>query len=91
MTGGQLKRMLVWEGLLYALGSVLLALVPALVLCPIAVSALQSILWFVTYGITLAPILATAPVFALLGSLVPLAVYCSVAKHTIVERLRDSE
>ena len=91
MTGGQLKRMLVWEGLLYALGSVLLALVLALVLGPIAFSALQSMFWFFTYRFTLAPILATAPVFALLGSLVPLAVYRSVAKHTIVERLRDSE
>ena len=91
MTGGQLKRMLVWEGLLYALGSVLLALVLALVLGPIAFSALQSMFWFFTYRFTLAPILATAPVFALLGSLVPLAVYRSVAKHTIVDRLRDSE
>ena len=91
MTGGQLKRMLVWEGLLYALGSVLLALVLTLVLGPIAFSALQSMFWFFTYRFTLAPILATAPVFALLGSLVPLAVYRSVAKHTIVERLRDSE
>ena len=91
MTGGQLKRMLVWEGLLYALGSVLLALALALVLGPVTFSALQSMFWFFTYRFTLVPILAVAPVFALLGSLVPLAVYRSVSRHTIVERLRDSE
>ena len=35
------------------------------------------------------PFLIVAPVFALLGVLVPLAVYRSVSKATIVERLRE--
>ncbi len=47
--------------------------------------------WFFTYRFTLAPILAVAPVFALLGALVPLAVYRSISKHTVVERLRESD
>lgn len=64
--------MLVCEGLLYALSSVLLSLVLAVVLGPLAFSALQSMFWFFTYRFTLAPILAVAPVFALLGALVPL-------------------
>ena len=48
---------------------------------PLALSALQSMFWFFTYRFTLAPILAVAPVFALLGALVPLAVYRSISKH----------
>ena len=91
MTGKQLKTMLVCEGLLYALSSVLLSLVLAVVLGPLAFSALQSMFWFFTYRFTLAPILAVAPVFALLGALVPLAVYRSISKHTVVERLRESD
>ena len=91
MTGKQLKTMLVCEGLLYALSSVLLSLVLAVVLGPLAFSALQSMFWFFTYRFTLAPILAVAPVFALLGALVPLAVYRSVSKATIVERLREGD
>jgi len=91
MTGKQLKTMLVCEGLLYALRSVLLSLVLAVVLGPLAFSALQSMFWFFTYRFTLAPILAVAPVFALLGALVPLAVYRSISKHTVVERLRESD
>ena len=91
MTGKQLKTMLVCEGLLYALSSVLLSLVLAVVLGPLAFSALQSMFWFFTYRFTLAPILAVAPVFALLGALVHLAVYRSISKHTVVERLRESD
>ena len=91
MTGKQLKTMLVCEGLLYALSSVLLSLVLAVVLGPLAFSALQSMFWFFTYRFTLAPILAVAPVFALLGALVPLAVYRSISKYTVVERLRESD
>ena len=30
-------------------------------------------------------------VIALLGALVPLAVYRSISKHTVVERLRESD
>ena len=47
--------------------------------------------WFFTYRFTISPILIVAPIFALLGILVPLAVYRSVAKSTIVERLREAE
>ena len=45
--------------------------------------------WFITYRFTAVPILLVATVFALLGVLVPLAVYRSVSKATIVERLRE--
>ena len=67
MTGKQLKTMLVCEGLLYALSSVLLSLVLAVVLGPLAFSALQSMFWFFTYRFTLAPILAVAPVLCPAG------------------------
>ena len=60
-----------------------------MVLGPLAFSALQSMFWFFTYHFTLAPILAVAPVFALLGALVPLTVYRSISKHTVVERLQS--
>lgn len=62
-----------------------------MVLDPLAGSAVGNILWFFTYHFTILPILVLFPVFALLGTLVPLAVYRSVAKSTIVERLREAE
>ena len=91
MTGKQLKTMLVYEGLLYALGAVVISLVLAVVLSPLAFRAVGNLFWFFTYRFTISPILIVAPIFALLGILVPLAVYRSVAKSTIVERLREAE
>ena len=50
-----------------------------------------SIFWFFTYRFTVLPIIVTLPVFLLLGAAVPLLVYRSVARHTIVERLRETD
>ena len=89
MTGKQLKTMLVYEGLFYALGAAVISLALTLVLGPVAFTAVGSLFWFFTYRLTLTPFLIVVPVFALLGTLVPLAVYRSVSKSTIVERLRE--
>ena len=89
MTGKQLKTMLVYEGLFYALGAAGISLVLTLALGPVAFTAVGSLFWFFTYRLTLTPFLIVVPVFALLGILVPLAVYRSVSRSTIVERLRE--
>lgn len=91
MTGGQLKKMLVYEGLLYALGAVALSLILAAAMGPLTGSVLGNMFWFFDYHFTVTPILLLAPVFALLGCLVPLAVYRFVSRLTIVERLREAE
>lgn len=91
MTGRQLKTMLVEEGLLYALGSILLALVLAFALQPLAGKVLSNMFWFFSFHFTWIPIALVAPIFALFGCIVPMIVYRSVAKQTIVERLRESE
>ena len=89
MTGKQLKAMLVYEGLFYALGAAGISLILTLILGPVAFTAVGSLFWFFTYRLTLTPFLIVVPVFALLGVLVPLAVYRTVSKSTIVERLRE--
>lgn len=91
MTGKQLKTMLVYEGLLYALGAGFLSLILAIALSPLAGATLGNMFWFFTYRFTIMPILLLLPIFALLGALVPLAIYRFAAKSTIVERLRETE
>lgn len=91
MTGRQLKQMLVYEGLCYSLGAALLSLAIALLMGPLVGSAVENLFWFFTYRFTILPIFLLLPVFVLLGSLVPLGIYRSVAKLTIVERLRETE
>lgn len=91
MTGKQLKTMLVYEGLFYALGAGLLSLLLALILSPLMRITMSNMFWFFTYRFTIMPILLLLPVFVLLGILVPLIIYRFAAKATIVERLRETE
>ncbi len=91
MTGRQLKAMLIYEGLLYALGSVLLAAGISLGLNPLASVVLEKMFWFFRSKPTLTPTLITAPIFALFGCLVPWVVYRFAARATIVKRLREAQ
>lgn len=89
MTGKQLKTMLVIEGLFYALGSVAVSLIISIVTGPLVGKVLGSMFWFFSYRFTIVPILLAAPLFALLGFLLPLMTYRTMAKKSIVERLRE--
>ncbi len=91
MTGGQLNRMLVFEGLAYALGAVVFSLALSLALGPFIGSAFADMFWFFTYRFTVTPIFVIAPLFAALGIAVPLIVHRITAKKSIVERLREAE
>ena len=89
MTGKQLRAMLVWEGLLYALGAAGLALLLALVLGPVAFRAVEGLFWFFTYHLDLTPFLLIVPLFALLGAGIPVLTVRAAERHTVVERLRE--
>lgn len=91
MTGRQLKSMLILEGLYYSLGAVAAALLLTVVSVPLASRVMNGIVWFFSYHFTVMPIIAVAPVFALLGVLIPLAAYGFLSKRSVVERLREAE
>ena len=91
MTGRQLKTMLIWEGLYYALGAVAVSLTFNFATGPLLSKVLESAFWFFTYRFTALPILSLAPIFAVLGIAAPLLVYRAVAKRSVVERLREAE
>lgn len=91
MTGKQLKKMLMEEGLIYAGTTVLISLVLILAMEPLTGRMLESMFWFFEYHFSVTAVFVTAPVFLFLGVALPLAVYRSIAKLTIVERLRETE
>ena len=91
MTGTQLKQMLVWEGLYYAILATLLSLVLSVAAGPLVAVVLSKMFWFFTYHFTILPVLCLVPVFAALGAGLPLMMYHYVSKHSIVERLRQTE
>lgn len=62
----------------------------SLILGPL-MGAVGSVFWFFTYRFTILPVAAVLPVFLALGVLVPLWTYRSVARRTLVERLREAE
>lgn len=91
MTGKQLKRMLIWEGVYYAMGAIGLAFIICVFGAPVERTAFESMFWFYSYHFTAIPIAIVTPAFVLLGILLPLIVYQVVSKHTIVERLRETD
>ena len=91
MTGNQLKKMLVYEGLFYALGAALSALLLSMILSPLIAGLLENMFWFFSYKFTVLPILITVPFFTVLGIVLPLITYGFASKRSIVERLRESD
>ena len=91
MTGRQLKRMLLWEGLLYTLGSGLAAGLLSMALNPLLGGMLERACWFYRYRFSIIPVVVLLPVFALLGCAIPAAMYRRAAKQSVVERLRAVE
>lgn len=89
MTGRQLETMLLWEGLLYTLGSGLIAGLLSAAINPLAGRLLESAYWFYSYHYTITPVLAMLPVFLLLGCAIPAVMYRQAVKQSIVERLRS--
>ena len=91
MTKRQLKAMLVWEGMLYTLGSGLISGLISAAVNPLAGRLLEQGYWFYRYHYTIAPVLLAIPVFALLGYAIPTIMYAQAARQSVVERLREAE
>ncbi len=91
MTNKQLKAMLIYEGMFYALGSSVAALILSILLNPLISKMLESIFWFFSANFTILPVLLVIPIFALFGWLIPSILYGQATKQSVVERLREVE
>ena len=91
MTNRQLRAMLIYEGLFYALSSAAAALVLSFLLNPLVGDLLEHMFWFFSARFTIVPVLLAIPIFALLGWLIPNVMYNHTARCSIVEQLRDTQ
>ncbi len=91
MTKKQLSKMLVLEGLYYALGTVVFSTVFGCVFSIGALRMLTNGMWFMQYHFVIWPMFAVFPVLLLLGYGVPKAAVCFGKKESVVERLRKTE
>ena len=91
MTNKQLKAMLIYEGLFYALSSALVAFILSFILNPLVGDLLENLFWFFSANFTIVPVLIAIPVFGVLGFAVPSVMYGQTEKHNVVDRLRDTD
>lgn len=91
MTGRQLRRMLMLEGLYYALLAMAVSTVLSVTLGPLIGAGCANVFWFFVYKFSVLPLAVLLPVFIALGLAIPLLTYRGTAKQSIVERLRTDE
>lgn len=91
MTGKQLRKMLVSEGLIYAGTTVLFTISLGSLISYFAVEGIAHDIWFFSYHFTLTPVLICIPILLAIAILVPAAAHHSFVKQSVVERLREAE
>ncbi len=90
MTGKQLKKMLIYEGMFYTILAITLGVVTSLITIPFS-SFIESIFWFCDYKFSIVPFMIMLPLFLVVGIVIPLITYKIFNKKTVVERLREIE
>ncbi len=90
MTGKQLKRMLSFEGLYYAVGTIITSAVLGVLFSVVVVKGISSGIWFFTYQFVMWPMLVIYPFLILLTVAIPALLYRQIAKASIIERLRQN-
>lgn len=89
MTTKQLRKMLVTEGMSYAVITLALACTIGNIFTWLVIKLLCGQLWYFTYHFTMLPILMCAPILLLISTIVPYIMFRTIQKRSIVERLRD--
>lgn len=90
MTGKQLKRMLSFEGLYYAVGTIIASTVLGILFSVVIVKGISDGIWFFTYQFVMWPMLVVYPFLILLAATIPALLYRQIAKVSIIERLRQN-
>ncbi|WP_215699388.1 FtsX-like permease family protein [Clostridium sp. MCC353] len=88
MTGKQLKTMLLYEGLYYALGTMIASAVFGTLFSLTAVCGMTRGIWFFTYRFILWPMLMVYPFLIVLTTVIPAVICSRIMKAGIIERLR---
>ena len=80
MTGKQLKRMLSFEGLYYAVGTIITSAVLGVLFSVVVVQGISSGIWFFTYQFVMWPMLVIYPFLILLTVAIPALLYRQIAR-----------
>ncbi|MCB2338831.1 ABC transporter permease [Clostridium estertheticum] len=89
MTGRQLYKMLLFEGLYYALFTILIVVTFGTAFSYIIVKVIAGGIWFFSYHITLVPVAICLPFLIVMSVVIPIICYKTTSKRSIVERLNE--
>lgn len=91
MTNRQLARLMVFEGIYYALGACASGLVLAAICGLTLVRSITGAIWYFTFRFTLLPALAVSGALVIVAAVIPIAALKLFNKGSIVEKLRVTE
>lgn len=91
MTKGQLEKMLILEGMYYALGTIVFSLVFGCIFSVTVLRILIGGMWFLRYQFVIWPMVSVFPILLLLGLAVPKLAMRFGKKESVVDRIRKSE
>lgn len=91
MTDKQLCRLLMYEGLFYALCTIIIMLVAGSIFSLTVIKEVVGNLWFYSYKFVILPLFIAVPFLILISMIIPFIIYKFSNKQSIVERLRESE
>lgn len=91
MTKRQLRRMLIDEGLYYAVSTLVASYVLGTLGVAIGIRAMVSGDWTATFHFTLMPLVICTPILIIFAILIPYICFKNLEKQSIVERLRATD
>lgn len=91
MTKKQLNRLMMLEGMYYALGAGILGIMTSGILGVTLVRMISSNIWFMTFRLTVIPAVIICGVFLVIAIVVPALSLKIFHKGSIVEQLRETE
>ncbi len=89
MTGGQLRKTLIFEGISYVAASGAVSFVLGSILSYVILKAMNNMILFFEYRFQILPFVIMTPVLVLASVLVPVLAWKRIGRRSIVERLRE--
>ncbi|MBD5486301.1 MAG: ABC transporter permease [Lachnospiraceae bacterium] len=91
MTGDQLRKMLICEGISYIAIAGVISFILGSLLSWLILRALNNVILFFEYQFRILPFVVMIPILMLVAALTPSMAYKSLSKKSIVERLHEGE
>lgn len=91
MSNSQLVKMLIWEGVYYALFTIIISITAGCIFSLTAIKAMSGGMWFMNYQFVLWPMLVICPFLLILGILVPYLAYRMKRRQSMMNELRILE